>query len=201
MLSVRELMTPDPVTLESDETLRSAAEALVDAGVSGAPVTRGGDVVGVVSLTDILSFEADEPGVPTHRPELLGPLEEEYAGEPEALEEPLRWLLELWEDVPADVVTRIAGPEGPEWDALDEHTVDEVMSRVVFSVEPRDTVMEAARRMTKHGVHRLLVVEDGEAVGILSASDLVRAVAGGLLVPRGLPSPAEGLRTEAALAR
>lgn len=187
MLRVRELMTPDPLTLEVDETLRSAAQALVDARVSGAPVTRGGDVVGVVSLTDILSFEADEPGIPTHRPELMDPMEEEYAGEPEALEEPLRWMVELWENVPADLVTRMAGPEAPEWDLLDEHTVEEVMSHAVLSVTPGETVVEAARRMTEERVHRLVVVDEGVALGILSASDIVRAVARGLLGPGEAP--------------
>lgn len=203
MVRVRELMTPDPVSVGADETLRSAVEVLVGAEVGGAPVTRGGEVVGVVSLTDVVSFEADEPGVPTHRPGLLGPLEEEYAGDPDALEEPLRWFVEMWEDVPADVATRLAEPEGPEWDRLDEHTVDEVMSRLVLSVGPDDAVEEAARVMDRENVHRLLVVEDGEAVGILTALDVVGAVARGRLVDpeRGadgpLASPSESGREEA----
>lgn len=196
------MMTPDPVSVEADETLRSAVEALVGAEVGGAPVTRGGEVVGVVSLTDVASFEADEPGVPTHRPGLLGPLEEEYVDEPDALEEPLRWFVEMWEDVPADVATRLAEPEGPEWDRLDEHTVDEVMTRRVLSVDPDDAVDDAARVMDRENVHRVLVVEDGEAVGILTALDIVRAVARGLLVDPEpgvdgpVPSPSESGRGE-----
>ncbi len=183
MLRVRDLMTSDPLTVEPEETLRAAADLLTSAGVGGAPVTRGGQVVGVVSLTDILTYEADDPGVPTYRPQLVGPLEDDTRDAPELDDEPGQWFVQMWEDSGSDVTSRMTASEGPEWDALDEHTVAEVMSRKVLAVEPEATIKEAAQAMVRASVHRLLVLHNGEATGILTTLDVVRAVAEGMLVP------------------
>ena len=177
VLTVREAMVADPVTVEPEESLRSAADLLTSAGVGGAPVVSERRILGVISLTDILTFEVDEPGVPTYRPELLSPLDEDPLEAPELLDEPTRWFVDLWEDAGADVVARVADSVGPEWDLLDEHTVAEVMSRVVIGVPPTATIADAARLMDEKRVHRLLVLEDGELVGILTTWDVMRTVA------------------------
>jgi CBS domain-containing protein len=53
--------------------------------------------------------------------------------------------------------------------------VREVMSHSVLSVSPDAAVMDAARYMHAEGVKRVLVVEDGRMVGILSRFDIVAA--------------------------
>lgn len=53
--------------------------------------------------------------------------------------------------------------------------VGDVMSHSVLAVSPDLEVMEAARYMHSHGVKRVLVVEDGRMVGILSRFDIVAA--------------------------
>jgi CBS domain-containing protein len=59
-----------------------------------------------------------------------------------------------------------------------ETTVGSVMTTAVVSLPPGAAVQEAARLMLPAGVHRLLVVDDeGELVGLVSSSDIVRAVA------------------------
>jgi CBS domain-containing protein len=55
--------------------------------------------------------------------------------------------------------------------------VARVMSREVLSIAPGATLAEAARRMRERRVHRLLVVEDGALRGIVSAFDLLVAIA------------------------
>jgi CBS domain-containing protein len=70
MLTVRDLMTRDVVTLDPDLSLRDAVEMFTARHVSGAPVTAGGRLVGVLSANDVLVFEGDSPGVPTERPEM-----------------------------------------------------------------------------------------------------------------------------------
>jgi CBS domain-containing protein len=189
MLSVRDLMARAPITVEPEETLRSAADLLTAAGVSGAPVTAGSTVAGIVTLTDILAFAADDPGVPTLReasPNALDDGEdaggEELEGLDQAEEEASSWFFEMWEDAGADVVTRMQTVESPEWDALDEHTVSEVMTRAVFSVDADASVQEAADLMERERIHRVLVKENGRLAGVLSAWDVVRAVARGDLV-------------------
>lgn len=54
--------------------------------------------------------------------------------------------------------------------------VDAVMSRNVLAVAPGDPLTKAAGLMREHGVHRLLVVENGTLRGILSALDLLIAI-------------------------
>lgn len=189
MLTVRDLMMPDPLTVATEDTLRSAADLLTSAGISGAPVVAGGEVVGMVSLADVMAFEVDDPGVPVFRPELAEPFEEFVPEEADGLAEPASsWFATLWEDAGGEVGSRIDHSEGPEYDPLDEHTVSEVMSRVLYQVAPLTPVTEAARIMNKERIHRLLVVEGGVPVGILTSWDLVRAVAHGELIPAS-PGP------------
>ena len=179
MATVRDLMATDPSTVEPEETLRSAADLLTDAGVSGAPVVSGGKVVGVVSLIDILDFDAHDVSTPTHRPDLDDPTTDEPIEDPGSSEEqdpPSRFFVDMWEDAGADTLTRFE-TVGPEWSPLDEHTVSEVMSPLVYSVRPDMSLKEAAALMEAKRVHRLLVMESEALVGILTAWDIVRAVA------------------------
>ena len=56
-------------------------------------------------------------------------------------------------------------------------TVDEVMSEPVI-VAPEDTIGEVAETMLQHDVSAALVSEFGRLVGIVTAADLLRALAG-----------------------
>jgi CBS domain-containing protein len=166
-LTVSALMVPDPVTLAPTDTLRFAAGVLSSIGAGGAPVMNGDRVVGVVTMTDILEFAADSPAEHSRLPPALGAS-------------------------PAGGSTHEGGPmavpEGPDWDVLDEHTVAEVMSFRVLSVPPSAGARDVARVMESEDVHRVLVMEGDALVGIVTALDLVRAVARGDLVPRD-PGP------------
>jgi hypothetical protein len=138
-------------------------------------------VVGVVSTADILGFAALTPGVPTERPEQaeLGDWSEPAVEEDAAAEnEPLAsYFTDLWADAGADVADRISTIEGPEWNVLEEHTIDEVMTRDVIALAPNDNVLAAAEMMESKDIHRVLVIERGTLVGIVSALDVARAVA------------------------
>jgi predicted transcriptional regulator len=59
-------------------------------------------------------------------------------------------------------------------------TVGEAMTPAVWAVRPGDAVVEAARVMLAREVHRVVVLdEDGELAGILTAMDVLRAVVEG----------------------
>jgi CBS domain-containing protein len=185
MLTVRDLMTRDVTTVDSQLTLREAVELFHTRHVSGAPVTAGGRVVGVLSASDVLAFEAETPGVPTERPAL----ELEDWDQPtewvEGEEAPAAFFSDQWSDVGADVLERFAAASGPEWDYLAEHTVADAMTPVLCSVAPLIDVYTAAEYMIRAGVHRLIVMEQDRLVGILSSLDIVRAVAHRRLVAKG----------------
>jgi CBS domain-containing protein len=52
---------------------------------------------------------------------------------------------------------------------------EDAMTTQVLTISPYASVAEAARRMSDLGIKRLPVVRDGELVGIVSRTDLVRA--------------------------
>lgn len=60
---------------------------------------------------------------------------------------------------------------------LDDHTVEDVMTRDVVSGTPGWDLVKAAQTMAEGGFRHLLVMEMGEPVGIVSLRDLMRAMA------------------------
>ena len=62
MLTVREIMSTDVVTLAPEATIREAMEALSANHLGGAPVVVGDRVVGVISMSDIVGFIVEDAG-------------------------------------------------------------------------------------------------------------------------------------------
>lgn len=62
---------------------------------------------------------------------------------------------------------------------LDATAVDEVMTRKTLTVSPETELREAALAMEYGEVHRLFVQQDGALVGVISRSDVSRALATG----------------------
>ena len=58
--SAEEMMTPDPVTVEADDSARKAARLIVDSGHNRLPVMEDGRLVGVVTRVDVLGALAAE---------------------------------------------------------------------------------------------------------------------------------------------
>ena len=53
-LEVREFMTPNPLTVGPEDSLRTAARLMLDHKVGGLPVVEDGRVVGIITVSDIL---------------------------------------------------------------------------------------------------------------------------------------------------
>ena len=70
-------------------------------------------------------------------------------------------------DIALELGSRDAGPS--------EVRVGDVMKTDVVSVRPDADVTEVSRRMQEAQVRRILVVDDGRLVGIVSTADLARA--------------------------
>jgi len=83
-MKVRDLMTTDPLTVTPDTLLKEAARTMVRQRVSGLPVIRDGDLVGIVTEGDFLRQEAnrDQP----YRFSLLDALFGEGRVDPPAVE-------------------------------------------------------------------------------------------------------------------
>jgi hypothetical protein len=94
---------------------------------------------------------------------------------------PGAYYVEWWTGDGADTGIRLQTLGDPERDRLRRHTVAEVMSRSLCAVRADATATSAAEYLLRAGVHRVLVLEGGKLVGILTTTDYVRAVAQGRL--------------------
>ncbi|HET6342164.1 MAG TPA: CBS domain-containing protein [Gemmatimonadota bacterium] len=174
MPKLMEVMTSNVVTVGPQTSLRELVGVLRDERVSGVPVVSGGRVVGVVSATDLLDFEFEQPPEGPTDWEGLERISENSA------EESAGYYGGDW-DASVDVLERMHRVEDPEWDRLLEHSVSEVMTPVIYGLPPNEDLRSVASYMVRQGIHRVLVLERDELIGIASAMDIVRAVAVGIL--------------------
>jgi predicted transcriptional regulator len=140
-----ELMTPNPLSLREDATLKEAIAFLVDRNISGAPVIdEAGRPVGVLSQSDVLVHDREEV---THLcPEI------EY-GSPL----PREW----WNEFQVEKV--------------DTTPVRDLMTPCVFCVSMDTPASGVIEQMRELNVHRLFVVDElGVLVGVVTAMDIVR---------------------------
>ncbi|TFG50938.1 MAG: CBS domain-containing protein [Gemmatimonadales bacterium] len=80
----------------------------------------------------------------------------------------------------SDILEALAEHNDPEArESIFESTpVQDIMSTGPQVIGPQATVKEAAQRMLYLEVHRLFVEEEGRLLGVVSTTDLVRALAG-----------------------
>jgi CBS domain-containing protein len=84
-------------------------------------------------------------------------------------------LLEFIAALPADPEA-VSG--GLDHGILDDHTVEEAMTRGPIKTIALDApASTAAEMMNAEGIHRLPVLDNGKLVGIISTTDLVKAIA------------------------
>lgn len=181
MLRLEDIMSSPLLTVTPDLSLRAAAELLSMHHVSGAPVVRGSEVIGVITSGDILNFQATREDVLLHDAPRA---EEADWSEVEEVESGLPW--DEWEEGPLTIVERLADAPLDE-DELCASTVDEAMTREVLSLPATCSVRDGAAFIARHAIHRVLVERDGEIVGVVSTSDLAR-----ILAERGLAEEGEG---------
>jgi CBS domain-containing protein len=149
---------------------------LADEEISGVPVLDDkGQLVGVVSSTDLVRLAADEAGLQVRAAAAgIDPILDPD-GELEDAEEdgdPCGFFLP--EDAPFS-------PERflellPESD-FDTVLVRDIMTPVTFSLGPDATVRELCEFLVRGRIHRAVVVQGSELLGIVTSADVLRAVA------------------------
>jgi CBS domain-containing protein len=145
----RDVMQEDMVTVSPDLPLLDAHQLFVSEEIHGAPVVDDqGALVGVISSADLLRAVAEEHG----------------AARVEA-----NYLRDLVEFSSPDW---IAQPEDFQ-DRLRELRVSDAMTTEVVQVSPDASLEEVAGALCDNRVHRVVVVESGIAVGVISTFDLV----------------------------
>jgi CBS domain-containing protein len=183
MLKVQDIMTSTVVTISPETTVRETMEALATNHLSGVPVVVRDKVVGVVSMTDILNFMVTAPqrksveleDNPADRYNATAqPDEDDDEIDAAALSD------EVWEDWSSNSQF----DESAEGDSklVDQTTAADLMTDEIFSVRSTSSIRSAAALMQKRGIHRVLVIDDGKLLGIVSALDIARVVS-----EKGLP--------------
>ncbi len=185
MLRLRDIMTRQVMTLEPQITLREAMENLSARNVSGAPVVSGQKVVGVISASDLLSFAAAPPQPRDDRRAIeTSPAGEwnESAEWNETIEsadsdDSHAYFTDMWDDHTEGTTEVIESRGESSPDAMENYLVEDVMTKKIRWLSPDADVRSAADMMREFGVHRVLVLNRGHLVGIVSAMDIAKAVA------------------------
>jgi CBS domain-containing protein len=146
-----ELMSPNPVSIEADATVREAVGFMVDKGFSAAPVIdKAGRPVGVVSQSDIVVHDRESVEYAQSTPGFYQRSDQESC--------------------------RTKGlKEGFGVVEVDRTRVSAIMTPVVLSVSATTRASKVVEEMLKLKVHRLFVVDEaGVLIGVISALDILR---------------------------
>jgi len=149
--NVKDLMNPDIMTVVDEMTTDELARYLIEREISGAPVVDGqGQLVGVVSMTDIGRNVAEPSDFASSR----------SSG--------------FYRDDATELTLQDLGQRYVEERAV---TVRDVMTPVIHQVPVTASVAEVARIMVERHIHRLVVTQGKDPVGIITSMDLLKMVA------------------------
>ncbi len=119
-ISVREVMSTNPISLTQKATVFEAATLMKEKEVGSLLVANSGKTVGVVTERDL-------------------------------------------------VVRVLAERKNPE-----QTPVDSVMSSPIMTVEPDVNIVDAVRKMSRLNIRRLVVMEKGKTVGVVTERDILK---------------------------
>jgi CBS domain-containing protein len=147
LLRAKDLMSPNPMSVRRDATIREALELFTDRGFGAAPVIdEAGRPIGVVSRTDVLIHSRESVRHACTR-----------------------------DDTDWDMFPEPSWHEGYSIEVTDSTTVGEIMTPAVFTVSLETPAREVVRRMLELKVHHLFVVDaDLALVGVISPLDVLR---------------------------
>lgn len=151
-LCAADVMQRDLVTVYASDPIDEVERILADAKVSGVPVLDDNEeVIGILSMADLVNRYAEDQDLPN---------DEDFPDDA---------------DDDADESTEVMAFTRAD---ADEVCAGDLMTADIAHVPPTASLREASRLMVQRGIHRLLVVESGRAIGILSTLDILRALAG-----------------------
>lgn len=156
-LTVADVMRTKLRTVGPGMSLPDLERAFLDERVSGFPVVENERLVGIVSRSDIVRQLSVE--------QTMGEMISDY-------------YRDLRESVPAasQSVEVIAAHVGRRMESL---CVRDVMIEGLITAAPDETLRDVAQRMFDERIHRLLVVDEGRLVGIVTSADYLRLFAEG----------------------
>ena len=151
MLTAKDIMSQEVITVNENATVRELASLFMVNNISGAPVVNdAGKMIGVVTESDLI-FQNKKVHLPTAVAILDAFL---FLERPEKMEKELK---------------KIAGSK-----------VGDICSHDLICVTPETGLEELATLMAEKKIHTLPVMADGNLVGVIGKSDIIRMIAQGL---------------------
>jgi predicted transcriptional regulator len=152
-MSLTDIMSLNVLTVYEGWSIRRLSQFFIKHQISGAPVIAADEeLVGVVSQSDIIRFESNEPSEQEVK-KLLSQFCGPFSG---AIDE--------------SEIRRIQDK------ANDYCTVNSIMTPTVLSIDINTPVTSAYRTLVKEDIHRLFVTEKGLLIGVISAMDILKKI-------------------------
>ena len=150
MLRAKDLMSSDVRTLPFETPVVELEDKFVEFGVSGFPVLKNGNLVGVISVSDIMR----ELSEIHHFAETSSGY---YRDDPDPNRRSQVAASALFAGVSSNL------------------RAGDLMSTDLVTVSPLETVKDVAAKMSGAKIHRVLVVNDGHLTGVITSMDITRA--------------------------
>ena len=148
MLTAKDIMTSDVITVQMQTTVKELAEILWKNRISGTPVLDDeGKVVSVVTENDLI-----DQSKKVHIPTMISLLDSVI-------------FLESSKKTEKEI-KKMAG-----------NTVQDICAVELISVSEDISLDEVATIMAEKKVHTLPVISDGKLVGVIGKSDIIRSLA------------------------
>jgi len=149
MLTAKDIMTRDAITVRTTTTIEELARILMEQKISGAPVVNDdGELIGIVTENDLISRDK-RLHIPT--------------------------VMRLFD---AFIVLESQSKIEKEIKRMTAITVDDIYTKEVITVAEDTPVQDIATIMSEKKVHLIPVVEGKKILGIIGKIDLIKGITG-----------------------
>ena len=152
-LTAGDIMTNDVLMAYEGWSIKRLSEFLIKNKISGAPVIASDhSLVGVVTQSDVVRFESNST---EEKGRLLKQVYDEFVG------------LEYDAALQEQMLSK----------ADENCTVNQVMTKNVVQIDVSSSFQEVAYVMLQNGIRRIFVTKNGLMNGVISGSNILRAIA------------------------
>lgn len=143
-MKISQIMTRDVITCQASTPIKEVAQKLIDNDITGMPVVKGDEVIGIITEADVIMQKAK-----LHMPMYIQLLDSFlYLEDTKEIEEDLKKMLGL--------------------------TAEEVMTSEVVTMDVDDTVENLATLIEEQHINPIPIVDGNKLVGIVSRADIVK---------------------------
>lgn len=211
-IPIKLIMTETVITIYPEASISQAAILMLENGIHNVPVVKNGNIVGIVTRTDLMRYVAEHsekmntkvPNLMTedvifvHRHHTINHVIEEMNkneiarvivkgddGKPVGFISRKSLALNILTDNEGDLATksikmvRRSSPAGQKTYRYVKEmpvTAEDIMVSPIISIDVSENISAAAKKMIEEGLTGLPVSDGEDVVGILSRTDIMRAI-------------------------